>query len=116
MDNSYETINSKILERQKDWKTEDTEPWLITDYSNAMFGEFGEAANKIKKLRRLQTKVKGNHDHENEEYLRKEIENELADGYQYLILLANAANVDLKNGIITTFNKKSYEIGSDVRI
>ena len=112
----WELINNKIIARQKDWHDEDSKPWSLADWSNAMFGEFGEAANKIKKLKRLQTAVKGNHSYEDENYLKKEIEKELADGYQYLVLLAHYAEVDLKEGVKTTFNEKSKEIGSYIKI
>lgn len=36
------------------WKGPD-DAWTIADWSNAMAGEAGEAANVVKKLRRVQT-------------------------------------------------------------
>jgi len=113
---TLDDCNKQIIDRQQDWKTENSIPWNAADYSNAMFGEFGEAANKIKKLRRIQTEVKGNKSFETEEYLRKEIEKELADGYQYLILLCNNLDISLKDGVIETFNAKSKQIGSEFKI
>jgi ribosomal protein L12E/L44/L45/RPP1/RPP2 len=37
------------------WHGPDSEPWSGADWSNAMCGEAGEAANVVKKLRRLET-------------------------------------------------------------
>lgn len=45
--------------RCRRWHGPDTEPWSGADWSNAMCGEAGEAANVVKKLRRNETGTAG---------------------------------------------------------
>lgn len=42
-------------ERCRRWHPPTSEPWSLADWSNAMCGEAGEAANMVKKLRRIET-------------------------------------------------------------
>lgn len=50
-----QTLATTNAERCKRWHPEGTEPWTLADWSNAMCGEAGEAANLVKKLRRIET-------------------------------------------------------------
>ena len=48
-------LRVKNASRLKRWHPPETEPWSLADWSNAMCGEAGEAANMVKKLRRIET-------------------------------------------------------------
>jgi len=39
------------------WHKGGIESWSITDWSNAMAGEMGEACNAVKKLRRIEDEI-----------------------------------------------------------
>lgn len=84
-----------------DW-TEPSDPWTLADWSNALCGEAGEAANIVKNLRRIQgdlwdaQKYPGDNrsglahksSAEPEEVLLAALADELADVALYLDLLA----------------------------
>ncbi len=60
--------------------------WSVADWSNAMCGEAGEAANVIKKIRRVETALYGRADPDIEVLIRN-AGKEIADVYAYLDLL-----------------------------
>ena len=78
--------------------------WSPTDWATAFGGEVGEALNKIKKLRR------------GENIATEDIGDELADSLIYMDLLANRLGINLSEAVIRKFNRKSEEIGSDIRL
>lgn len=97
-------------------------PWSGADWSNAMCGEAGEAANIVKKLRRLETHVRGGpgmsaappeHDHED---LMADLADEVADVFLYLDLLATYYGIDIADAIVAKFNRKSVEQGFPERL
>lgn len=90
------------------------ESWSLSDWCTATIGEFGEAANVIKKLNRYRDGVKGNK--ETIEELRKKLASELADAFIYLDLTAQAAEIDLQKAVVETFNNKSEELGFPHRL
>lgn len=106
----------RILEvsavRCRRWHHEDTVAWTGADWSNAMCGEAGEAANIVKKLRRLETGTVGSHnagDTDHDVLVAKLLE-ELADNILYAVLVADhydATGDDLANAIIDKFNRVS---------
>lgn len=81
--------------------------WALSQWSNAVFGEAGEAANIIKKIERGDFPL---------EDARPALADELADVAIYLDLLAYRAGIDLGEAIVNKFNRKSEEKGIDVRI
>lgn len=81
----------------------DDDTWSIADWSNAMCGEAGEAANVVKKIRRYEEGLHGVGD-PTEQELRKMLAHELADVFLYLDLLASKAGVDLPAAIVEKFN------------
>ena len=83
--------------------------WSLSDWFTALFGELGEAANLAKKLNRVRDGLGGNT--ESPEVLRAKLRQELADGFIYLDLLAQAAGIDLPQAVVDTFNAKSRERG-----
>lgn len=84
-----------------DWSTAD---WLI-----AAMGEFGEAANVAKKLRRAQSGIRGNKETEYE--LRVKLRHELGDVLVYLDLLAQSLGFNIFDAAREVFDSKSREIG-----
>lgn len=80
--------------------------WTLADWSNAMCGEAGEAANIVKKIRR------GDIDPE----LIRKLGDELADLSAYIDLLAFHADIDLDAAIERKYNQLSEELGSETRI
>lgn len=71
--------------------------WLGVDWSNAAFGELGEAANVVKKLRRIETGTKGALD-PNREMLLVQLGHEIADTLIYLDLLEAFYGVPVRPG------------------
>lgn len=75
--------------------------WTLADWSNAMCGEAGEAANVVKKIRR------GDGD---KERLLQALSDELADVIAYADLLAFRAGIDLDAAIQNKFNQLSSKL------
>jgi NTP pyrophosphatase (non-canonical NTP hydrolase) len=86
---------------------EDGSDWSLSDWSNALAGEVGEAANIIKKIRRGDVSL---------EEIRGELGKEFADILAYLVLLAYQAGVDLEDAAIEKWNDVSERVGYSVRL
>lgn len=100
------------------WHGPDTEPWSLADWSNAMCGEAGEAANVVKKIRRIQTgtiSAPGTEGHrraeEARDHLTDALADELADTVIYADLVAAKAGIDLSAAIVRKFNAVSVREG-----
>lgn len=81
--------------------------WTIPEWSNAVFGEGGEAANIIKKIHRGDLSL---------DEARASLADELADIITYIDLLALRAGIDLGSATMKKFNEVSERVGSSVRI
>jgi NTP pyrophosphatase (non-canonical NTP hydrolase) len=101
--------------RRDRWHTPDTEPWSGADWSNAMCGEAGEAANVVKKIRRIETGT-GSHDGPGLNDLRAMLADELADTIAYADLLAQHYDLDLRVAIASKFNEVSQREGFPERM
>jgi NTP pyrophosphatase (non-canonical NTP hydrolase) len=106
---SLNEISLKNRARAKRWHGElQTRGWSGGDWSNAMCGEAGEAANVVKKIRRLETSYRdakaGHDDARTMEQLREALGFELADTILYLDLLAEHYEIDLPKAIRDKFN------------
>lgn len=98
------------------WHGPDTEPWTLADWSNAMCGEAGEAANVVKKVRRIDTgtdRAEGRFLSDSDERLRllNALADELADVVIYADLVAANAGIDLSLAIVRKFNAISQREG-----
>jgi NTP pyrophosphatase (non-canonical NTP hydrolase) len=89
--------------------------WTGADWSNAMCGEAGEAANVVKKLRRLETGIAGADDPPREELLAM-LADEIADTYAYLDLLATYYDINLADAVVSKFNRVSAKQGFPERL
>lgn len=107
-----------------------SDPWTIADWSNAMAGEAGEAANVVKKLRRIQTDLWDNQKYpgedrsglvhkspaEAEAVLLAKLADELADVVLYADLLAAKAGIELEAAIRDKFDRVSQAQGFEERL
>lgn len=89
--------------------------WSGADWSNAMCGEAGEAANVVKKLRRIETGKAGTPDSELWG-LQKSLAKELADIVIYADLLAAKYGINLGVSIVSKFNEVSERVGFPERL
>lgn len=85
-------------------------PWSIQDWAVATLGELGEAANIIKKMARHRDGIATDRDPSVEE-LTAMLAEELADTQAYLVLLAQAAGIDLAGATVDKFNAVSARQG-----
>lgn len=81
--------------------------WMLSQWSNAVCGELGEAANLIKKIERGDYTL---------DEAREDLGRELADVVTYLDLLAARAGIDLGRATTAKFNEVSERVGSRVYI
>lgn len=88
--------------------------WSVAEWGNATAGELGEACNLAKKLLRLRDGIPGNK--QTPEELKAMFASELADTLIYLDLWAASQGIDLAEAVVKTFNAKSSEIGSDIKL
>lgn len=112
-----------------DWR-EPEDAWTIADWSNALAGEAGEAANVVKKLRRIDAdlwdkqkypgETRGDLVHkppaEARDLLVSRLRNELADVVLYADLLAQKTGIDLGAAVREKFNRVSEEQGFAERL
>lgn len=90
--------------------------WSPAEWTNAMAGEMGEAANITKKILRHDQGIKGNvkaEDQDRDELRRRAID-EIADVIIYADLAIQALGGDTSEAVRDKFNRKSVEIGSDI--
>lgn len=89
--------------------------WSGADWSNAMCGEAGEAANIVKKIRRYECGLKGMGDPSFLELIEM-LGEELADTVTYADLLAAYYGLDLGIHVAAKFNKVSEKQGFPQRL
>ena len=78
-----------------------------------MAGECGEACNVIKKIRRIECGLKPP---DNLQALREHLAEELADTLLYLLLVAEAADIDVQAAVKDKFNEVSEREGFPQRL
>ena len=93
----------------------DASGWTGADWSNAMCGEAGEAANVVKKLRRAEVGMRGVLDGEPSDLLAQ-LADEIADVYLHLDLLATYYGVDIPSAVVSKFNRVSELQGFPERL
>jgi len=113
---TFNTLRSANVERLKEFKNsrgqpahtkEDGSDWCLAQWSNAVLGELGEAANIIKKIERGDITL---------DDARPALAKEFADIQAYLDLLAFRAGVNLGEATMKKWNEISERIGSNLRI
>ena len=116
----YRDLTSINMSRAHKWHPDFFNPsspnhWNGADWSNAMCGEAGEAANVVKKIRRIETGVRGRADDKLPKLIDK-LGGELADTMIYIDLLASYYRLDLPACIIVKFNEVSVREGWPERL
>jgi NTP pyrophosphatase (non-canonical NTP hydrolase) len=89
--------------------------WTGADWSNAMCGEAGEAANVVKKLRRLETGL-FNAVGPDKDILLQKLADEIGDVVTYLDLLAHFYGLNLAECATAKFNAVSEREGLPERM
>lgn len=85
----------------------DGSDWSLGEWSNAVLGELGEAANIIKKIQRGDVSLIG---------AQLSLAKELADVQTYLDILAYQAGIDLGEATRAKWNEVSIRVGCDLRL
>lgn len=85
----------------------DGSDWTPGEWSNAVVGEVGEAANLIKKVRRGDLTM---------EEARPKLAKEFADAVTYLDILAYQCGIDLGQATLEKWNEVSERVDVDLRI
>lgn len=114
---TFTALHAAHLVRRHRWHMTETRPWSIAEWTNALCGEAGEAANIAKKLLRFDLGIAGNVAVEQDrKVLLDKLARELADVVHYAIIAAERAEVDLEQALRDTFNEKSEQLGFPERI
>lgn len=96
----------------KDGFNHPLEEWSVAEWTNAMAGEAGEAANVAKKIIRLRSAVKlMNKISDTPDELKDKLSQELSDTIIYADLCFHRIGRDAATEVIKTFNRKSKEMG-----
>lgn len=80
--------------------------WTLSQWSNSMCGETGEAANIVKKIERDGTTPE----------LIQALGYELGDAIAYIIYVAERAGIDLSTAFVDKFNIVSERQSLDIRL
>jgi NTP pyrophosphatase (non-canonical NTP hydrolase) len=109
-------VREQNASRRDQWHS-GGEPWIGSDWSNAMCGEAGEAANVVKKIRRHETSLaETSYNTPEREALTPALAAELADTILYADLLADYYGIDLAAAVIEKFNRVSDSQGFPQRL
>lgn len=102
-------------ERAKKWHKDGTRDWSIAEWTNALCGEAGEAANKAKKLLRIELNTKPRDSEKDREKIINELAKELADVVIYADLIADQIGINLWQAVCDKWNQTSIEQGFENR-
>ena len=114
---TFAQVEDAQRSRHKRW-SRGTRPWVITEWTNAMAGEAGEACNVAKKLQRIRDGAPNVSDRTitDEAEAKDALATELADTFCYLQLAAIEEGIDLAAAIRRVFNKVSERNGFPERL
>ena len=117
----FEILADTNRSRAEKWHDGSINNWSLTDWSNAMAGEAGEACNAVKKLRRIEDGIKNISEDESRqlssgEQAKDKIAEECADTLLYLDLLCQRIGRSLEDAVVAKFNKTSIEYGFPERL
>jgi NTP pyrophosphatase (non-canonical NTP hydrolase) len=114
---AFSVVNGARCNR---WHAGGLAEWSVTDWSNAVAGELGEACNAIKKLRRIETGAQNINDPGRQLTERDQaiaaIGAEIADTFIYLDLLAQRLGLSLEAEVVKKFNATSERYGFPERL
>jgi NTP pyrophosphatase (non-canonical NTP hydrolase) len=114
---SFAALHAAHLLRRHRWHATESRAWSIAEWTNALCGEAGEAANIAKKLLRYDLGITGNRGEDQQrQVLTDKLARELADVVHYAVITAERAGVDLEQALVDTFNDKSEQLGFPERL
>ena len=90
--------------------------WSVLEWGGATAGECGEANNVAKKMLRFRDNIKGNDPTKTRDDYKKMLASEIAGMVIYADLWCASEGIDLAQAIIEEFNKKSDEIGANIKL
>lgn len=108
-------LSDQNAARRDRWHT-GADDWTGADWSNAMCGEAGEAANLVKKLRRHETGIGSQYNTPDRGPLLEALGEEIADVIIYADLLALHYGIDTQAAVEGKFNRVSEAQGFPERI
>ena len=88
--------------------------WSLSDWMNALVGELCEASDVVERLNYHQNSTSDNT--APEETIRQELADKLGDIYTHLDLLAQRADIDLQQAVISRWDLISERIGYPGRL
>lgn len=107
----FQAVNAT---RGRRWHQGDLSQWTLAEWTNALCGEAGEAANVAKKLRRLDLQLPNKEaglTRDDAEPLRAKLANECGDTIIYALLILSVLGVNASDVIAGVFDQKSIEYG-----
>lgn len=114
-DLTLKRIADTNLDRCLVWHPSGLQEWSSLEWAGAMCGEAGEAANVAKKLKRVDTGLKGSDRTPREELLAK-YKKEIGDVFLYLDLMAQREGLTLEECVVYAFNQTSEKEGFPQRL
>lgn len=112
----FDRLRSRNIKRCETGFGHSLNSWSVAEWGNATAGELGEACNIAKKMVRFRDNAKGNLSGKTRDDYKEELKRELGDVLVYLDLWAASENISLEEAVIEVFNKKSDEIGSNIKL
>jgi NTP pyrophosphatase (non-canonical NTP hydrolase) len=109
-------LRTVSLNRARDWHGGSIKGWSTMEWTAAMCGEAGEAANIAKKIKRMDDGIKSSNNFSDRVAAVKMLAKELADTLIYLDLVAAREDIDLGEAVINAFNQVSEREGMDYRL
>lgn len=115
--NAFAALNLKRCEAANGFNHA-LDSWNPSEWTNAMCGELGEAANLTKKISRHDQGIRGNVKAEDQDRdaLRLRAIDEIADVIIYADLAIQRLRGNTAAAVRDKFNRKSIEIGCDILI
>lgn len=116
---NIDSIQQINADRAKRWHRGDTGRWSLLEWTGAMCGEAGEAANIAKKIRRLEQELPNKEAGlvvNNYPELRLALAREVADTIIYGLIIMNEIDCCASKVLREVFNKKSEEYGFPERL
>lgn len=92
--------------------------WTFLEWTGAMCGEAGEASNAAKKIKRMDGKnahANRPHDRDRSKHIEKVAE-ECADTILYALLTISKCGLSAEETLRRVFNRRSDELGSDIKL
>lgn len=108
-------VSIKNAERCQVWHPRGLQEWSTLEWAGAMCGEAGEAANVAKKIKRVDTMLKGSENTTRTDLLSK-FKKEIGDTYLYLDLMAQREGLTMEECARYAFNLTSEKEGFPHRI